>query len=111
MTKGELIWVVIRGVGLFLVLRALFLLPEIINTGAWLAYLGDSASSEVAKLIAVQRQQLGISVILCAAYFIVGLYFLRWGNWVFRLLNFVRPERSNSAFESGPPSAAAQRER
>ena len=93
MTKGDLIWVVIRGVGLFLVLHALFLIPQIINTGAWLAYLGNVVESEVAKLFALQRQQLGASAIQCVAYFVIGVYFLRWGNLVFRLLNFVRSER------------------
>ena len=102
MTKGDLMWVLIRAMGFLLALRATLYIPEIISNGAWLLYLGDvsGSESEAAKMsFDLGRRQLTDTALMCAIYVALGFYFLRKGAWVYRLLNFAPSRRSNSTVE------------
>ncbi len=100
MSKDDFIWVLIRGLGFLLVLRALLCVPELIGNVTALVFLGDmssSGSSGVKTSVDVFRHQLVGHAAACLGYAAVGIYLLRWATWVFRLLSFVSPERSNTA--------------
>lgn len=102
MTKEDLIWVVIRGTGFLLVLRALLWIPEIVVTTGWLIYLGDAGSgvSEGMRMSSeIALRQLGSSALACIVYLALGVYLLRKGHWVLRLLGFVSVGSSNNTVE------------
>jgi hypothetical protein len=99
MTKDDLIWVVIRGAGLVLVIRAILYLPEFIGLLAWAIYLGDMSVSTTDG----ERISIGTSrhqVIYTFAYFLcygaLGVYLLRRGAWIHRLMRHIGSERSNT---------------
>ena|SRR6266853_2366699 len=98
MTKDDLIWVVVRGTGFILLVRAVLYVPQIISAIAWIAYLGEwgTISSESHR-VSVGMPQLVTSVAFFVFEGVLGFYFLRSAAWVHRLISFVGPERSNSA--------------
>ncbi len=88
--------------GFLLALRATLYIPEIISNGAWLLYLGDvnGSVSEAAKMsFDLARRQLTDTALKCAIYAALGFYFLRNGAWVYQLLTFAPPRRSNPTVE------------
>jgi hypothetical protein len=101
MTKEDLSWVVIRATGLLLILRAAFYIPEVLSAGVALWYLGEPMGSEGARMAIDGQRNLLVSG---ALYFLInaalGLYFLRRGIWIYRLLSLGRPERSNNTVET-----------
>lgn len=102
MTKDDLIWILIRAMGFLLALRASLYIPEIISNGAWLLYFGDvsGSESENAKMsVDLARGQLTNAALKCTIYAALGFYFLRKGAWIYRLLDFAPPRRSNSTVE------------
>ncbi|MDF3009928.1 MAG: hypothetical protein K0S03_724 [Burkholderiales bacterium] len=95
MSKEDLTWVVIRATGFLLTVRAVLYLPEMLSAAAWLWHLGDpsGSGSEGFKMsVDIQRQELISSAIYVVVYAAFGIYLLRKGAWIHRLLLFVRPE-------------------
>ena len=120
MTKDDLIWVVIRGAGFVLSLRAALYIPQIVGTVAWLVYLGDfSFANSEGHRMSVAMPQLLSEIVLCVFDGGLGFYLLRSAAWVHRLISFVGRERSNSAphrdgreaSHLAEPSSAPARER
>ena len=97
MTKDDLIWVVIRGAGFVLLIRAVLVIPEILGSIAWIYYVGDGSASEGERLTLGSARSAAVSsVAYLAVYTTVGIYLLREGAWLHRLLSHVTPERSNT---------------
>ena len=110
-TKDDVIWVLIRGTGLLLVLRALLYVPELIGLVAYVIYLGDISinPTENEKFsFGIPRQQFISSLAHMLFYGALGFYFLRRGAWMFRLLSFVRKERSNNTVEADAREGSAR---
>ncbi len=94
MTKDDLIWVVIRGAGFVLLIRAILSLSEVLNAITWHYYAGDigSGSSENGRVFfATVQTQLVSSVVHAVVYSALGAYLLRGGRWIHRLLRYVSP--------------------
>ena len=109
MTKEELVWVLIRGTGFLLLLKAVLYVPEIISAGVALWYLGDPMGSEGARMaIEGQRNQLVSATLYLLIHGAIGLYFLRGAAWVHRLLSFSGRERSNSTVERDARKSGAR---
>jgi len=99
MTKDDLIWVVIRGAGFVLLIRAILLLPEVLNAVTWHYYVGDlglDTSENGRMVVATMRTQLVSAVVHAIVYGALGAYLLRGGAWIHRLLRHVSPGRSNT---------------
>jgi hypothetical protein len=96
MTKGDLIWVLIRGTGFVLVVRALFSVKDFITALLRSSY-GGPEGTDFAKLWAetalANMAEAATTAIFCL---VVGIYLLRGGTWIFRLINYVPRERSNT---------------
>jgi hypothetical protein len=98
MTKADLIWVLIRGAGVVLLVRAALVIPELLGALTWAYYFGDAGSTATEggrMALASWRTQLITSSVYSVFYAALGLYLLRRGAWLHRLLSFVSPERSN----------------
>ena len=124
MTKDDLIWVLIRGAGFVLLIRAALVIPELLGTVTWSYYFGDPGSNATEggrMTIASIRSQLIASSVYLVFYAALGVYLLRRGAWLHRLLRHVTPERSNTtphadardvpASASGSGARAGGRER
>jgi len=99
MTKADLIWVLIRGAGVLSLVRAALVIPELLGALTWAYYFGDAGSdaTEGGRMaLASWRTQLITSSVYAVFYGALGLYLLRRGAWLHRLLSHVAPERSNS---------------
>jgi hypothetical protein len=99
MTKADLIWVLIRGAGVVLLVRAALVIPELLGALTWAYYFGDAGSdaTEGGRMaLASWRTQLITSSVYAVFYAALGAYLLRRGAWLHRLLSFVAPERSNT---------------
>jgi hypothetical protein len=112
MTKDDLIWVVIRGAGFVLLVRAVLYIPEFVAIASWIVYFGDIGESmtEGARLShGIPRQQIVYTTAYLICYGALGVYLLRGGAWIHRLLRYVGRERSNTTPHSDardvPPSA------
>jgi hypothetical protein len=112
MTKNDLIWVVIRGAGFILVVRAILVLPDIASAFTWNFFMGPPSSdaTETGRmLLASARNSLVNSLMQILVYGSLGIYLLRWGAWIHRILRHVTPERSNTTphtdARDAPPSA------
>lgn len=102
MTKDQLMWVVIRSTGFVLVLRSLLFVPKIVGTVIWLVYLGDVSVGRVEELkltAEMARYQLTNDVVTCVTCLVFGIYLLRKGEWMFRLIGFVPQPSSNDTVE------------
>jgi len=96
MTKGDLIWVLIRGTGFLLVVRALFSIKDLLHALLQSSYDGPQGT-DFAKLWAqTALSNMAEAMITAAFCLVVGVYLLRGGNWIFKLINHVAPERSNT---------------
>ena len=97
MTKGDFIWVLIRGTGFLLVLRALVSAKDAVSAFVMLNY-GGPEGSEFAKMWAQSaHSSIADATMSVVFYAIVGLYLLRGGNWIYHLINYVSRERSKGA--------------
>jgi len=99
MTKADLIWVLIRAAGVVLLVRAALVIPEFLGALTWGYYFGDadSTTTEAGRMaMASWRTQLFTSAVYSVFYLALGMYLLRGGTWLYRLLSYVAPERSNS---------------
>jgi hypothetical protein len=96
MTKDDLIWVLIRGAGFGLVVRALFSAKDFVSALA-LSGFGGPEGSDFARAWAqsahANMADAAMSAVFCL---IIGVYLLRGGNWIYKLINHVGPERSNT---------------
>ncbi|OFW09460.1 MAG: hypothetical protein A3G20_07015 [Acidobacteria bacterium RIFCSPLOWO2_12_FULL_59_11] len=111
MTKEDLIWVVIRATGFLLLVRAVLYIPEIASAGVWLSYLPDPSGTATEGLrmsVGVERQHLISSILYVLIYGVLGLYLLRKGDWIYRLLSFRGPERSNNTVERDARKSGAR---
>lgn len=97
MTKSDLIWVVIRSSGILLILRALFAAKDVASALLLLKYGGGPPGSDFARMwTETMSQQFADATITGVFSLVVGLYLLRGGGWIHRLINYVGRERSNS---------------
>jgi hypothetical protein len=121
MTKGDLIWVLIRGTGFLLVVRALFSIKDFLYALVQSSYDGPEGT-DFAKLWAQTALSNLVEATITAVFcLVVGVYLLRGGNWIFRLINHVPRERSNTtphpdardvpASAGGSGARAGERER
>ena len=99
MTKDDLVWVLIRGVGFVLLLLGLVALKDIVSALTMLYYGPPETSDFVHAMMQSARANIVTAAITALFDFGVGFYLLRRGGWLFRLLSFVPPERSNSTVE------------
>ena len=91
MTKDDLVWVLIRGVGFLLLLQALISLKDIASAMT-MVYYGPPETTDFGQaLVQSARNNVVTGAVSTVFYAVVGLYLLRKGNWLFRLLNYVRP--------------------
>ena len=99
MTKDDLIWVVIRGAGLVLLIRAFLYLPQLIGLAAWAIYLGDMsvATTDGERIsIGTSRNDIIFTFASLLCYGALGVYLLRRGAWIHRLMRHIGQERSNT---------------
>ncbi|MGE0373556.1 MAG: hypothetical protein AB7Q01_16975 [Gammaproteobacteria bacterium] len=99
MTKSDLIWVLIRAAGVVLIVRAALVIPDFFGALTWGYYFGDadSTTTETGRMaMASWRTQLFTSSVYSVFYVALGIYLLRGGAWLHRLLSHVTPERSNT---------------
>jgi len=105
-TKSDLIWVVIRSSGFLLILRALVAVKDVASALYLLKY-GVPPGSEFARMWAeTMNQQFANATITGVFSLVVGLYLLRGGTWIHRLINYVSRERSNPTPHTGARDAA-----
>ena len=97
MTKSDLIWVVIRSSGFLLILRALVAAKDVASALFLLTYGGGPSGSDFARMWAeTMNHQFADATITGVFSLLVGLYLLRGGRWIHRLIDYVGRERSNS---------------
>lgn len=95
MKKEDLAWLIIRAAGLFLVLRVFLDLPALITSAGWLLELGGVTGSEsgmAQNSLGAMRIQIVAHAGAAVMSAILGIYLLRRGNAVFRLLTFSGPK-------------------
>jgi hypothetical protein len=89
MEKNDCIWVAIRIVGLFLIVNALFSIPNVIHSLYLISYLGtDFERMGLGSVFSVKLTigELASAVIKLLLYGGVGWYLARRGKWVFQLI-------------------------
>ena len=109
MTKNDLIWVVIRGAGFILVIRAILVIPDLASALTWSFVMGPPSSDATESgrmMLASVRNGFVRSLIEIIIYGFLGAYLLRWGAWIHRLLRHVAPERSNGTPHSDAREAS-----
>lgn len=87
--REDIIWVAIRIFGLYFLARALLLLPEIYSAISWLHYLGPEVQNlgQGTELsIKTTQAHLFNSSLTIFLFLVIGLYLLRGGLWVFKLI-------------------------
>lgn len=97
MDKQEISWLIIRGLGLYLLLEAFMLVPDLLAGLYATRTFGDllsSLSREDGPVTSTLRQAtdmyrtlLFAPLIKLVLFSVVGLYLLRGGDFLFRLLN------------------------
>ena len=87
--REDIIWIAIRIFGLFFLARAILLVPDIYGAISWLHYLGPSVQNmgEGTELsIKTTQSHLLDRSLALFLYLAIGLYLLRGGLWVFKLI-------------------------
>jgi hypothetical protein len=87
--REDIIWVAIRIFGLYFLARAMLLIPEIYGAISWLHYLGpavESLSRGIELSVKTTQTHLLNSSLSFVLFSAVGLYFLRRGQFVFKLI-------------------------
>ena len=91
MTKDDLVWVLIRGVGFLLLLQAVISVKDIIGALTVVHY-GPAGTTDLGQaLLESARNNVMTAAVSTVFYSVIGLYLLRRGNWLFRLLELCRP--------------------
>jgi len=88
MNKNEMIWIVIRFIGLFFIFNALLLLPIVLSYLGWLLHLGPDFNATVGTSISskvTEANLIGVSLKLLLNG-LLGFYLLKRGRWVFNLI-------------------------
>ncbi|MES9854543.1 MAG: hypothetical protein ABW170_22230 [Candidatus Thiodiazotropha sp. L084R] len=89
MNKNEAIWIVLRFIGLYLVIKALMLLPELASSLWFVFSVGSELVIETPGAEFAVKATLKVindSLIAVVLYGIGGFYFLRRGKAVFNLI-------------------------
>ena len=87
--REDIIWIAIRIFGLFFLVRAILLIPDIYGAISWLHYLGPAVQNmgEGSELsIKTTQSHLLNRSVAFILYLAIGLYLLRGGLWVFKLI-------------------------
>lgn len=93
MNREDLVWVVIRVVGLFLLLRFVLMIPDILHA-ATLAFVfsgSEVIDPNADAWLKTAYSNAGQTVVAMLLHLGLGLYLLRGGKWVFGLVRF--PEK------------------
>jgi len=95
MQKEDLAWLIIRATGLFMVLRVLLYIPDLIILAGWLLERVGMVGSEsgiVQGSYGLMRIQIFTHSAAAFLSAILGIYLLRRGKAVFRLLTLSGPK-------------------
>jgi hypothetical protein len=97
MNKQEISWLIIRGFGLYLLLQAFMLVPDLLagmyasrTYGNFLSALSSESehfASTVRQATDMYRSLLFAPLIKIILFAAAGLYFLKGGGFLFRLMN------------------------
>jgi hypothetical protein len=97
MNRQEVSWLIIRGLGLYLLLEAFMLVPDLLagiyasriysNMLSSLSSESEHLASTVRQATDMYRSFLFAPLIKIVLFSVVGLYLLKGGGFLFRLLN------------------------
>ncbi|MBI5724803.1 MAG: hypothetical protein HZA50_12645 [Planctomycetes bacterium] len=95
MSKNEIVWLIIRAVGVYFVARAILVLPKLISFIILLCLNRPFPIESLDKINSAIIEQLasscaGLSVEL-VIYVAASIYLLRFGRIIFKLLSYVGP--------------------
>ena len=94
MSKRDYVWVAIRVFGLYLLVHAMIAVPSILSASVLLHSVWTSPSMDVndpfrgvhESLIKTSMSQLASSVGQLVLFTVIGLYLVRGGGWLFRIV-------------------------
>lgn len=99
MNKSELIWIIIRFTGLFLALKALIILPNLISNLQYIYFLGPDISNEIPGFqlsLEITVKEVTKEIMYLLLYGIGAFYLIFRGAVVFKLVRIPHKDNENS---------------